>query len=238
VPPLATRPPRLRTPPPREQRRRLRRRIEARRRPLGRLALAAGRVDQALLVALRRRAHGGLTEASARGLSGFGELGVGWTALAVAGAGLDRGRRRRFLAAAVAGPATIAINYGVKAAVGRERPVIEGHPPLAAAPSKLSFPSAHAASAMAGAVALSRVAPRARPLLYGLAALICAGRPYLGMHYPSDVLAGAALGLAVGHAWPLPGGQPAASGPVLSAAPSTLPAPQPPPAVVSPQEQP
>jgi undecaprenyl-diphosphatase len=239
VPLLATRPPRLRTPPPREQRRRVRRRIEARRRPLGRLAQAAGRIDQALLVALRRRGHGGVTETVARGLSGFGELGIGWAALAIAGAGLDHGHRRRFLAAAAAAPATIALNYGVKASVGRERPVIEGHPPLAPAPSKLSFPSAHAASAVAGAVALSRVAPRARPLLYGLATLICAGRPYLGMHYPSDVLAGAALGLAVGHAWPLPADHRVVTEPAPAAAPSPppVPAPELPPAPASPEER-
>jgi membrane-associated phospholipid phosphatase len=38
--------------------------------------------------------------------------------------------------------------------------------------------------------------------LYTLAGAICLTRPYLGMHYPSDVLAGAALGLAIGAAWP------------------------------------
>ena len=61
---------------------------------------------------------------------------------------------------------------------------------------------------MAGATALGRVAPRARPALGALAALVCLGRPYLGMHYPSDVLAGVALGYAIGRLWPLP---PAAS---------------------------
>ena len=40
--------------------------------------------------------------------------------------------------------------------------------------------------------------PRARPYLFALAAAICVGRPYLGMHYPSDVLGGAALGFCLG----------------------------------------
>jgi membrane-associated phospholipid phosphatase len=82
--------------------------------------------------------------------------------------------------------------------VGRERPLIEEHPPLARAPTKLSFPSAHATSSVAGAIALGRVEPRVRPALFALAAAICVGRPYLGMHYPSDVLAGAALGAVLG----------------------------------------
>jgi undecaprenyl-diphosphatase len=37
---------------------------------------------------------------------------------------------------------------------------------------------------------------------YGLAAAVCVGRPYLGMHYPSDVLAGAVLGYAIGRLVP------------------------------------
>ena len=40
-------------------------------------------------------------------------------------------------------------------------------------------------------------------VLFALAALIAIGRPYLGMHYPSDVLAGAVLGVALGLLVPL-----------------------------------
>ena len=43
----------------------------------------------------------------------------------------------------------------------------------------------------------------AAAVLFVLAALIAIGRPYLGMHYPSDVLAGAVLGIAVGLIVPL-----------------------------------
>jgi hypothetical protein len=49
---------------------------------------------------------------------------------------------------------------------------------------------------------MGRVSPDARPPLYGLAAALCLTRPYLGMHYPSDVLGGAALGLLIGALWP------------------------------------
>ena len=196
--------PRLRIPPPRERARRVRRRAAARRSPFGALRIAAGRVDQALLVALRTRFHSRPAERAAQGLGTYGEYGIGWAALGLAGAALGPGHRGRFLAAATAAPAAIGLNYAVKSAVGRERPVIEGHPPLGPAPNKLSFPSAHSTAAVAGATALGRVAPRARPPLYALAGLICLGRPYLGMHYPSDVLAGVGLGLAIGRLWPLP----------------------------------
>jgi undecaprenyl-diphosphatase len=166
--------------------------------------IAAGRLDQGLLIALRTRGHGALAERTAQSLAGFGELGAGWAGLGVLAAAVGREQRRRYLIAAAAAPAAVGINYAVKAVVGRHRPVIEDHPPLGPAPSELSFPSAHATSALAGATALARVAPRARLPLLALAGLICAGRPYLGMHYPSDVLAGVALGWAIGRAWPLP----------------------------------
>lgn len=49
---------------------------------------------------------------------------------------------------------------------------------------------------------MTRVDPAAA-ILFALAALIAVGRPYLGMHYPSDVLGGALLGTALGLAVPL-----------------------------------
>ena len=94
------------------------------------------------------------------------------------------------------------MNFVAKVAIGRQRPLIEDHPPLAKAPTKLSFPSAHATSSAAAATALGRVQPRARPYLFALAAAICVGRPYLGMHYPSDVIAGVALGTLLGSVVP------------------------------------
>jgi undecaprenyl-diphosphatase len=127
-----------------------------------------------------------------------GEYAAVWVAVGLAGAVADAPRRRRWLLGAATGPGAVVVNYAVKAAIGRERPLIEDHPPLARAPSKLSFPSAHATSSFAAATALGRVEPRTRLPLYALAAGICVSRPYLGMHYPSDVLAGMALGTLIG----------------------------------------
>ena len=107
-----------------------------------------------------------------------------------------------WVVAGLLGPVAIGINFGVKLVVRRPRPVLEGLPPLGAAPSSLSFPSAHATSSFACATAMTRIAPEAA-LLFILAAAIAAGRPYLGMHYPSDVLAGALLGSGLGLLVPL-----------------------------------
>jgi membrane-associated phospholipid phosphatase len=166
-------------------------------------ALAAlADLDQAALRALRTRAHGSVPEAVMKSLGTAGEWGAVWAATGIAAAAVDRRRRRRWLAAGAVAPAAIGVNFAIKLAVGRRRPVLDGHPPLAGAPTKLSFPSAHATSSLAAATAMGRVAPGGRPVLYALAAAICLSRPYLGMHYPSDVLAGAALGRALGRAVP------------------------------------
>ena len=158
-----------------------------------------------MLVALRTRGHNEAAVRVVGALGTFGEWGLGWLGIGVAGAALGGERGAAWLSAGLAGPAAVGINYGVKLAVGRERPLIEDHPMLARAPSKLSFPSAHATSSAAAAVALGRVSPGARPAFTALAAGIWIGRPFLGMHYPSDVIAGVLLGRALGRAWPLPG---------------------------------
>jgi len=193
---LRNKPRRLRPTPPWLRAREARRR----RNPVVR---ALGDLDQLLLRALRTRAHQQPVEATMKAFGMAGEWAAVWTTVGLGGALLDAERRPRWLVAAVAGPAAVGANYMVKLLVGRQRPLIEGHPPLARAPTKLSFPSAHATSSAAAAVALGRVSPRGRGPLYALAAAICLSRPYLGMHYPSDVAAGALLGSAIG--WLTPG---------------------------------
>lgn len=137
-----------------------------------------------------------------RALGSAGEWGAIWSGSSLAAAAADRHRRGRWLIAALVPPMAIPLNYGFKRLIRRERPVIEELPALGYAASSLSFPSAHATSSTAAAIAMGKVAPGARPAVYALAALICLGRPYLGMHYPSDVLVGVALGAAIGRAVP------------------------------------
>ncbi|MFS8038191.1 phosphatase PAP2 family protein [Xanthobacter sp. AM11] len=59
-----------------------------------------------------------------------------------------------------------------------------------------SFPSGHSTTAFAAAVALAALFPRARVALIALAVPVAATRIVLGSHYPSDVIAGAAIGTA------------------------------------------
>jgi undecaprenyl-diphosphatase len=165
---------------------------------------ALGALDQALLRQLRTRGHAPALERPMRALGLAGEYGAIWMAIGAAAAAADGERRSRWLAGSLVAPAAIVVNFAVKKSVGRQRPVITEHPPLARAPCKLSFPSAHATSSAAAATAMARISPPAGVPLAVLAAAICVGRPYLGMHYPSDVAAGAALGIALGKLAPLP----------------------------------
>ena len=160
-------------------------------------------LDLKLLRFMRTRGHTPAVERGAMLLARCGEHGAVWFATGLAAAAIDRPRRRRWLRAAAIGPVAVGLNYGVKLAVKRQRPSLEGLPPLGGAPSSLSFPSAHATASFAAATAMGRIEPRAKAPTLALATLMALTRPYLGMHYPSDVLAGAALGLLLGGLVPL-----------------------------------
>jgi membrane-associated phospholipid phosphatase len=158
--------------------------------------------DVRLLRAMRTRGHTPRLERAAKLLGKSGNNGAVWFALGLVLAIVDPSNREAWLICAAVGPVAIGLNYVVKLIAKRPRPVLEGLPPLGGAPSSLSFPSAHATSSFAVATAMTRVAPEAA-LAFVLAAALSLGRPYLGMHYPSDVLAGAVLGVALGLIVPL-----------------------------------
>jgi membrane-associated phospholipid phosphatase len=165
-------------------------------------AAVLARLDSRLLYAMRTRGHSRAVEAIAKGLGRIGEYGWIWLAIGIVLAIADSDRGEDWLVAGILGPVAIGLNFVVKVLVKRPRPVLEGLPPLGGAPSSLSFPSAHATSSFACATAMTRIAPEAA-VLFLLAAALAAGRPYLGMHYPSDVLAGVVLGTALGLVVPL-----------------------------------
>jgi decaprenylphosphoryl-5-phosphoribose phosphatase len=161
-----------------------------------------GRLDSRLLYAMRTRFHGPVVETVAKVLGRIGEYGAIWLLIGIVLAFADPDNGEDWVVAGILGPVAIGLNFVVKLIVRRPRPVLEGLPPLGGAPSSLSFPSAHATSSFACATAMTRIAPEAA-VLFLLAAAIAACRPYLGMHYPSDVVGGAILGTALGLVVPL-----------------------------------
>jgi undecaprenyl-diphosphatase len=91
------------------------------------------------------------------------------------------------------------IALGIKAASGRPRPYesIPSVDTLVGATIGQSMPSGHAATSFAGAVIVTYLLPRAALFAFLLATAIAFSRIYVGVHYPSDVIAGAALGALV-----------------------------------------
>lgn len=136
--------------------------------------------------------------AAARGLSHFGEHSIGWLAVASLGAALMPARRRDWLVAGAGAFVAHAAAVVVKRLVRRKRP---HHPAVVVnvgTPSRLSFPSAHATSTTAAAILMGR----ATGLPKGMCAAVLVppmalSRILLGVHYPSDVAVGVALGAAV-----------------------------------------
>ena len=132
-----------------------------------------------------------LTQAgSAYGTIGLGLIAALWLWLSGAG------RRALLLAGGVAGGRLAA--DGLKLIVDRPRPSFDPHPVLT---SSSSFPSGHSANTMGAFLIIAMVAAPARyrsaAMIVALVASLAVGstRPYLGVHWPSDVVGGWSLGL-------------------------------------------
>jgi len=112
--------------------------------------------------------------------------------LASFGSSPQRGAVLQSLVAAVA---VRGLNEGLGRLYHRDRPFLRpGIQPLLAHRPSASFPSNHAACAFALAVPILGVAPLTGGLLLGMATLLAFSRVYVGVHYPLDVIGGAAIG--------------------------------------------
>ncbi|MGW0530703.1 phosphatase PAP2 family protein [Streptomyces sp. NPDC003032] len=162
-------------------------------------------MDHRLLSALRDCGTDPRVATAARTLSWSGEHGALWITAGLVGAAVDRERRGGWLRATALTAAAHLASMGVKRVVRRPRPEGPGGTePLVRTAGRHSFPSSHATSAAAATVAYGALRPVGARLVPPLAAAMCVSRMVVGVHYPSDVAAGAALGALtarVGAAW-------------------------------------
>jgi membrane-associated phospholipid phosphatase len=153
-------------------------------------------LDERVLRFARTRGHTPAAERAVARFSRLGQHGQVWLAIGLAGGALDPERRGEWRRATATVAGVYALNTAIKQLVGRRRPELPRLSPLTSTPTQLSFPSAHASTSFAGACVYSQLGLPAGPL-YALATGLALSRLYLGVHYPSDVLAGAAIGALV-----------------------------------------
>ncbi|GHH85552.1 hypothetical protein GCM10018793_54000 [Streptomyces sulfonofaciens] len=132
-------------------------------------------------------------------LSRAANHGVLWFAVAggLAACGTPGARRAAAHGVASLALASATINTFAKRSVRRPRPLLDAVPlvrRLKRQPVTTSFPSGHAASAAAFATGVVLESPRWGVAVVPLAGAVALSRIYTGVHYPSDVLVGAALG--------------------------------------------
>jgi undecaprenyl-diphosphatase len=162
-----------------------------------------GEADRAVYVRVARLRTPALDAPLSR-LSYFANHSKPWFlvagALAVFGGPI--GRRAALTGVAAIGAASLVVNQPMKLAGDRNRPDRVGDAVPQARwvpmPTSTSFPSGHSASALAFAVAVGDVVPALRWPLRAAAATVAFSRVYTGVHYPGDVLVGAATGAALG----------------------------------------
>lgn len=185
------------------------------------------------LMAWLRAWHAPWLDTAMLWISASGSAGRMWLLLAAIAFAMPRYR-----AAAWRVILSIALSYAlvdgvIKPLIARPRPPLldaiaaraEGGEPAAVrelppVPGTYAFPSGHAASTFAAAVAVSRMWPQGRIAWWTIAVLIGYSRIYLGHHHPLDILGGALLGVAVAF-WVLGGRHPATASRTL---PRPLPA--------------
>jgi membrane-associated phospholipid phosphatase len=183
-------------------------------------------IDERILRLARTRGHGPCRDRAVSRYSRLGERGAVWVAIGAAGWALDRPRRARWGRASGVVVGTFALNTALKLLIRRPRPELPDLPPLTTTPTRLSFPSAHASTSFAGARLYARLGLPAAPL-YALAAGLACSRLYLGVHYPSDIVAGAVLGTLTAGLAGVPAastaqGRPGAAGSSAAAAPDRV----------------
>jgi membrane-associated phospholipid phosphatase len=152
--------------------------------------------EVAALIAIQSRITSPVIRGGAVLLSHVGEHALSWTALGLVGAARDPAHRRPWLRATATVVGAHALSVALKRVVRRHRPGDLRIQVLVATPGDWSFPSSHATSTTTAAIAYSGLLGRRYPLL--AIPVMMASRVILGVHYPSDVLAGSLIGAVLG----------------------------------------
>lgn len=136
-------------------------------------------------------------------ITSLGNAGIIWILLTILLLAVKRTRRIGIMSACALVCSLLVNNILLKNLVARARPyaTVEGLIPIIPKPSEFSFPSGHAGSSFAsGSVLYRRLPKKYGILILVLAILISLSRLYVGVHYPTDVLAGMLTGIGCSYA--------------------------------------
>jgi membrane-associated phospholipid phosphatase len=177
--------------------------------PQHRLARAVGRFDAAVdarVDGFRGHPH---VDRVMYAASELGDFSLIWHLInATRALGPDRRPIHAVRVATILGVESALVNGPVKSVFRRHRPAWEQERPLRLRrPRTSSFPSGHASAAMTAAGVLAQNDPL-WPLYYAVGAVVAGSRVYVKIHHPSDVVAGALVGIALARiarrVWPFP----------------------------------
>lgn len=158
-------------------------------------------MEESILIWIQENLRSEVMTVIMRCITKLGNYSILWLALAVVFLMYKNTRQVGVTTLVAIGLNTVVTNLIIKNVVERTRPyeVIEGLNILIEKQSDFSFPSGHSSHAFAAGVVLFMMLPRKAgvPILV-LSGLIAFSRLYLGVHYPSDVIAGCLIGAVIG----------------------------------------
>ena len=177
--------------------------------PSHRVTRAIGRFDTAIDLRVDRRRGHPLVDRVMYTASELGDFSLVWHLIGTSRAlAPDRRPIHAVRVAAILGVESALVNGPVKSLFRRHRPAWEQERPLRLRrPRTTSFPSGHASAAMTAAGVLAENDPL-WPLYYAVGAVVASSRVYVKIHHPSDVVAGALVGVVLARVarrlWPFP----------------------------------
>ena len=153
-------------------------------------------IDTSVMMFIQEHIRNGILTPIMAFFSIIGDVGAVWLILSAALIITKKFRRTGILLLASVAISWMMNDLLLKPLIARARPfeVIDGLEVLIHLPRSYSFPSGHACSSFAAAYALTRSVPKYGKWFYVLAAMIAVSRVYLGVHYPSDIMAGIVVG--------------------------------------------
>lgn len=159
-------------------------------------------IDGGILLWIQDVVRNGILDPFFQFYTQLGNAGLLWIVLSLLLLCFPKTRKAGFVSLVAMLLGLLCTNVVLKHLVGRTRPwlVVEGLTALVAEHDPNSFPSGHTCAAFAAASAWCRTLPRRWMKITAvvMAALMGFSRLYVGVHFPTDVLAGMAVGLFCG----------------------------------------